>query len=286
MSTILKGSSIEIDVTHNCGTHIIGERINPTGKKRLQEALKAGNLDYLAQEAMKQEQEGASIIDVNVSLPGIDQEEMLPAAIEAVTAASGLPISIDSSDPKAIEAALLVCPGRPLINSTTGEEAKLSIILPLAKQYHAAVIVLCFDESGIPMEKEKRLEVAEKTIDRAIKEGLDIEDIIFDPLITTLGSNDHAARISLETIAELHRRYYNSMTLGASNVSFGLPDRPIINSVFLTAAILYGVNAPICDPGSLVTMDTIRAVDLVKGNDSYAARYLAHYRAKLAAQKK
>jgi 5-methyltetrahydrofolate--homocysteine methyltransferase len=285
MATILRGSSIEIKIAQGESTKIIGERINPTGKKALREALKAGNLEYIAEEAKKQEEQGASIIDVNVGMPGVDQEVMLPAAVKMVAEVSGLPISIDSSNPKAIEAALKICPGRALINSTTGEEASLEAILPLAKEYKAAVIALCFDESGIAMEVGKRLNIATKIVDRATKVGLDLEDIIFDPLVTSLGSDDQAASITLETIKALRKRYGNSITVGASNVSFGLPDRPFINSIFLGCAVLLGVNVPISDPGSVTILDTIRAADLSAGRDPHCREYLRNFRAKRAAKK-
>ena len=281
MITTLLGKKEKVEISPEGPTVIIGERINPTGRSKFAAALENKDWDVLIQEAVTQIDQGAHVIDVNVGAPGLDEVALLPEAVKVVSEATGAPLCIDSSDPQALEAALQVCEGKPIINSTTGEEASLSVILPLAKKYGAAVIGLCQDEQGIAPEPEQRLEVAQKIVSRAKSYGIEAQDIIIDPLVLTIGAEPKGGLITLLTARLISERLGLNMTMGASNISFGLPNRYLINNSFLAMAIWCGVDAPVVNPGGKGLMETILTADLVKGNDDYAARYLRHYRKSL-----
>ncbi len=278
MITTLWGKKEKVEISPDRPTVIIGERINPTGKTWLAAALEQRDWDVLRQEATKQIAQGARVIDVNVGAAGIDEAAVLPEAVRAVSEATGAPISIDSSNLQALEAALRVCEEKPIINSTTGEEAQLSAILPLAKEYGAAVIGLCQDEGGIPQDAEGRLKIAEKILNQARSYGIEENDVLIDPLVLTVAAENRARLVSLTTARLVSERLGLNMTMGTSNVSFGLPDRYLINNSFLAMAIWCGVNAPIVNPGAKGLVEAILTADLIKGNDEYAARYLKHYR--------
>lgn len=278
MITTLAGKKKTVKISRDLPTVIIGERINPTGRKRMAEALRAGDLQLLAQEALAQEAEGAKVIDVNVGAAGVNQVAMLPEAVKVVASVTDLPLCIDSSDPDAIAAALAVYEGKALVNSVTGEEESLSRILPIVKKYGAAVIGLCNDERGIERDPEQRFQVAQKILDRAREYGIDESDVVIDPLVLTVSAESEAALTTLETAKMVAKRLGLNMTLGASNVSFGLPDRHYINNAFLVAALFAGVTAPIANPGAKDLVETVLAVDLLRGKDDYAANYLRHYR--------
>ncbi len=281
MITTLLGKKEKVEISPGGPTVIIGERINPTGRSKIIAALENKDWDVLIQEAVTQINQGAHVIDVNVGAPGLDEVAILPEAVKVVSEATGAPLCIDSSDPQALEAALQVYEGKPIINSTTGEEASLSVILPLAKKYGAAVIGLCQDEQGIAQEPEQRLAIAQKILSRAKSYGIEAQDIIIDPLVLTVGAEPKAGVITLLTARLISERLGLNMTMGASNISFGLPNRYLINSSFLAMAIWCGVDAPVVNPGGKGLMETILTADLVKGNDDYAARYLRHYRKSL-----
>ena len=259
-------------------TVIIGERLNPTGHSRLAEALRKGDWDLIRQEATSQVEQGAAIIDINVGAMGVDEVAVLPHAVRVVSEVVGVPLCLDSANPQALEVALKVCPGKPLINSTTGEEKALTVILPLAKEFGAAVIALCHDEEGIANDPEKRLRVAEKIIRRARDYHLQEADILIDPLVLTVGAEATAGVVSLNAACLISERLELNLTMGASNVSFGLPNRHFINNTFLAMAIWCGVNAPIVNPAAKEMMETILAADLRRGKDCYAARYIRHCR--------
>ena len=281
MITTLLGKKEKVEISPGGPTVIIGERINPTGRSKIIAALENKDWDVLRQEAVTQINQGAHVIDVNVGAPGLDEVATLPEAVKVVSEATGAPLCIDSSDPQALEAALQVYEGKPIINSTTGEESSLSVILPLAKKYGAAVIGLCQDEQGIAQEPEQRLAIAQKILSRAKSYGIEAQDIIIDPLVLTVGAEPKAGVITLLTARLISERLGLNMTMGASNISFGLPNRYLINSSFLAMAIWCGVDAPVVNPGGKGLMETILTADLVKGNDDYAARYLRHYRKSL-----
>lgn len=278
MITTLVGKKEKVEISPEGPTVIIGERINPTGKPWLAEALEKKDWEVVRQEALKQVSQGARVIDVNVGAAGIDEVAVLPEAVKVVEEATGAPICIDSSNREALEAALAVCDGKALINSTTGEDASLSVVLPLAKRYGAAVIALCQDEAGISRSAEQRLVVAQKILKRAEDTGLEAEDILIDPLVLTVAAEPDAGDVSLATVQMVYQSLGLNITMGTSNVSFGLPNRYLINNSFLAMAIMCGVNAPIVNPGAKDLVETILACDVLKGKDEHAIRYLRHYR--------
>ena len=276
METVLKGMGKEVVITPGGTTRIIGERINPTGRKKLAAALIAGDLERVRAEAIAQVEEGADIIDVNVGAAGVDEKDLLPKAVQVVAEVVDVPICIDSSDSDALAAALAVCPGRPLVNSVNGEERSLAAILPVVKQYGAAVIGLTMDDDGIPTEPEKRLEVAKKIISRAEAIGISREDVIIDCLALTMGADSKAGLVTLTTIQMVREELGVNITLGASNVSFGLPDREGINAGFLAMAVMAGMNCPIVNPKH--SRLPLMVADLALGRDDYAMNYLKAYR--------
>lgn len=277
METILIGRKTTVTVSPESPTVIIGERINPTGKKRLAEALRNGDMEYVSQQALLQMQNGALVIDVNVGAVGVDEEAILPRAVEAAAAITGLPISIDSPHEKALPAALKICGGKPLINSVTGEEASLARVLPLVKEFDASVIALTMDEDGIPDTPEGRLRIAEKIVERAAKMGIDANRLLVDCLTLTVGADHHAAMITLGALRLVREKLGVNLALGASNVSHGLPDRELINNYFVAAAVIAGVNAPIVDPAKI--RQAVVIGDLLGGRDEYSMNYLQFYRA-------
>jgi 5-methyltetrahydrofolate--homocysteine methyltransferase len=281
VETVLKGTKKQVVIGDGLPTAILGERINPTGKKKLAAALVAGDLDIVRQEALAQVEAGAHILDVNVGAAGVDEVELLPKAVKLVLETVDVPIAIDSADGEALAAALKahqeVNPeGRVLINSVNGEEASLARVLPLVAQYGTAVIGLCMDDDGIPETAERRLAVAKKIVDRAAEHGIRKEDLLIDCLALTVGADSQAGWVTLEAIRLVKEELGVNMALGASNVSFGLPDRETINGVFLGMAIARGLNCPIVDAAKVGPF--ILAADLALGRDEYAMRYLKAYR--------
>ena len=287
MKTVLKGTGKEVVIGDGRPTVLLGERINPTGKKKLAAALAAGDLGVVHQEALAQVVAGADILDVNVGAAEVDELALLPRAVKLVLETVDAPIAIDTADGEALAAALAmhkqVNPeGKPLINSVNGEEASLARVLPLVAEYGTAVIGLCMDDDGIPNTPEKRLAVAQKIVARAEGHGIPREDILIDCLALTVGADSQAGWVTLESIRLVREELGVNMTLGASNVSFGLPDREIINGAFLAMAIERGLNCPIVDAAKVAHY--IQAADLALGRDEYAMRYLKAYRKRKKAQ--
>ncbi len=276
MQTFLRGPSKEIIVNTDGPVVMIGEKINPTGHKKLAQALQEGRLEYVSELVVKQVQAGADILDVNVGVPGIDDVAMLPRVVELVASAADLPICLDSPNPKALAAALPITPGKPLVNSVNGEESSLSAILPLVKERGAAVIGLTLDESGIPTDATKRLAIAGKIIERAARLGIPSEDIIIDPLVLTIGADSNAAKVTLQAVQMIRKEFGVNISLGASNVSFGLPDRPIINISFLVMLIQAGASCLITDAAKMGYY--VRAADLLLGRDEFSAAYIRYFR--------
>lgn len=281
MQTLLKGPSSEVSIAPDLPVVIIGERINPTGRKAFSAELQAGNLSRICKDAQAQVAAGASVLDVNVGAAGVDEVSLLPQAVQMVQDTVDLPVCLDSPNPAALEAALKVVQGRALINSVNGEQAKLKAVLPLAAEYNAAVIALCMDDNGIPMTADARLKVAGAILEAAQTYGITPDRIVFDPLALAVGSDPMAATITLETAHRIRRETGCNMTAGASNVSFGMPERETLNMVFLTLLIQAGINAPITNP--LKSNLTVRAADLLLGHDEYGMGYIKAYRAVQAA---
>ena len=281
MQTVLKGLGKKVVIGDGRPTVLLGERINPTGKKKLAAALGTGDLEIVRQEALAQVEAGADLLDVNVGAAGVDEVDLLPRAVKLVRETVDVPVCIDTPDGAALAAALaahkeLNPDGKPLVNSVNGEEASLARVLPLVAEYGAAVIGLCMDDDGIPDTPEKRLAVAKKIIERAEGHGIEREEILIDCLALTVGADSQAGRITLEAIRMVREELGVNMTLGASNVSFGLPDRETINGVFLGMAIMRGLNCPIVDAAKVAHF--VQAADLALGRDEYAMRYLKAYR--------
>ncbi len=275
MQTILKGKTREVIIDTEGPVVIIGESINPTRRKKLVETLKAHDFEFAMQLALSQIETGADVLDVNVGFPGVDDEALLPETVQAIQEAFDIPLCLDSPNPKAIEAALKVTLGKPLINSVNGEEKSLQAILPLAKEHGAAVIGLVMDDDGITQDPEKRFQIAEKILNRAIQTGIPQEDVVIDPLAMAVSADPNACMVTLETIKLVHDRLGLNITQGASNISFGLPNRVELNNAHMAISIWNGLRCPIANPAKITTF--VRAMDLIRGKDEFAMRFTEFY---------
>ncbi len=251
MHTILKSAKKDTTIGIDKPFVMIGEKINPTGSKKLAAALRDGDLDFVRQLAERQVAWGAEVLDINVGLPNFDEVTAIAKVVEAVSSAVEVPLCLDSANPAVLAAGLKVAPGKPLINSVSGEEKRLASVLSLAKERGAAVIGLTIGDTGIPKTAEERVAVAEQILERAAKIGIPAEDVIIDPLVMTVGSDSKAALITLQTIELIRKEFGVNINLGASNVSFGLPDRLTVNQTFLAMAIQAGATCSITDPVKL-----------------------------------
>lgn len=257
---------------------MIGERINPTRRKKLAATIFAGDFSVVQEDARMQVEAGAQVLDVNAGIPSSDEPALLRGSVQAVMDVVEAPLCFDSADPAALAAALAIYPGKALINSTTAEEKMMDVVLPLAKQYGAAVIGVITDDKGIPASPSDRLAVAAKLIKRAADYGLPAEDVIIDPLALTVSADHAQARITLDSIDLIRRELGVNMSLGASNVSFGLPDRKIINVAYLALAISRGLTTAITDPTVPEIQNTLLACDLLMGRDEYSGRWIKAFR--------
>lgn len=277
METVLRGVTEEVRIGLDLPTVMIGERINPTGRKAFSAELQAGDLRRIPRDAEAQAAAGARVLDVNVGAASVDEVALLPRAVELVQETVDLPVCIDSPNPDALRAALAVVKGRALVNSVNGERAKLAAVLPVVAEYGAAVIALVMDDNGIPATPDARLKVAEAILEAASQHGLTPEDILFDPLVMAVGADHRAGAVALETAHVIRRELGVNMTAGASNVSHGMPERELLNTVWLGLLIQAGVNAPICNP--LKNGLAVRAADLLLGFDEWGMTYIQAYRA-------
>ena len=275
METKLTSATKQVIISPERPTVLIGERINPTGKKKLTEALQNGDLDLVRKEALAQVQAGADVLDINVGAIGVDEAVLLPRAVQAVMDTVDVPLCLDSANPAALEEALRIYRGKALVNSVTGQEHSLSKTLPSVKRYGAAVIGLTMDENGIPDDAGQRLTIARRIVEYAEAMNIAREDIIIDCLALAVGADTEAALAAIENIRTIRAQLGVNLTLGVSNVSFGLPDRNLINSAFVTIAIAMGVNCPIVDVAEM--RPAILAADLILGRDKYAMRYIKAY---------
>ena len=256
---------------------IIGERINPTGKKKLKEALKNGDMDYVLTQAADQIRDGAEILDVNAGVPGIDEKSVIVNIVKALQGITDAPLQIDSGDPEVIEAALRVYSGKAIVNSVNGEEKSLASILPLVKKYGAAVVGLTLDEDGIPTTKEKRIEIAERILSRALALGIPRKDVYIDCLTLTVSAEQENAAGTLEAIKYVKEELGLKTVLGVSNISFGLPNRSIINHNFLQMALTCGLDLPIMNPGSAEMMQAVAVYKLIMNIDKGSMAYIKNY---------
>jgi 5-methyltetrahydrofolate--homocysteine methyltransferase len=281
METVLQSRSSTVTIGPEQPFCIIGERINPTGRKRFAEELRGGDLSTVTADAIAQTEAGADMLDVNAGIPLVDEAELLQQMLRAVQEASDRPICIDSSVIEALEAGLSVYEGKALVNSVTGEDDRLEEILPLVAKHGAAVIGLANDETGIPETPQQRLEIATKIVKVAGDHGIPPEDVIIDPLAMTVGADTEAVTITLETIRLIRAELGVNMSLGASNVSFGLPQRHALNAAFLPMAMEAGLTSAIMSTAPVV-VESVRAADLLLGHDPWGANWIAAHRARQA----
>ncbi len=278
LTTILSTKTSTVEISRDKPTAIIGERINPTGRKKVLAALQKGNFGIVRQDAVDQIAAGAQILDVNAGVPGADEPALLKQVMSTVMEVTGVPLCIDTAKPEALAEALSIYDGKALINSVNGEERSLDAVLPLAKEHGAAVIGLCMDDKGIPDTAEARLAVAARIIERAGKLGIGPEDIVIDPLAMSMGADSAAGMVALDTIKLLVEEFGVNITMGASNISFGMPDRKYINSTFIAMAIHAGVTCPITNPLVPEVNIAVLAADLSMGRDEYGMRWIKAYR--------
>ncbi len=278
LTTVISSKTKTVEINRNQATVIIGERINPTGRKKVLAALKKGNFDIVRRDVASQVTAGATLLDVNAGVPGVDEAALLEKMVGIIMEETDVPLCIDTADPDALTAALSIYKGKALVNSVNGEERALETVLPLVKEHGAAVIGLCMDDTGIPETPEDRLAVAAKIIERAGKLGIGPEDVVIDPLALTMGADHNAGQVTLDTIALVVKEFGVNITLGASNISFGLPDRKYINATFIAMAIQAGLTCPITNPMILEVSTAILAADLTLGRDEYGMRWIDLYR--------
>jgi 5-methyltetrahydrofolate--homocysteine methyltransferase len=284
LTTIVSSATQTVEISRDRPTVIIGERINPTGRKQVLSALKEGNFDLVRKDAVDQVAAGAVVLDVNAGVPGADEPALLQQVMRTVMEVTDVPLCIDTADPQALESALSHYQGKALVNSVNGEGRSLEAVLPLVKEYGAAVIGLCMDDNGIPETPEQRLAVASKILERAGKLGISPENIAIDPLALTMGADSNAGRVALETIKLVVEEFGVNITMGASNISFGMPDRKYINSAFIAMAIHAGMTCPITNPLVTEVVTAVLAADLAMGRDDYGMRWIQAYRSRQKAQ--
>ncbi|MFN8187187.1 MAG: dihydropteroate synthase [Gaiellales bacterium] len=284
MHTVLSSPSRQVTIGPDQPFCIIGERINPTGRKAFAQALRDGDLSEIVKDVEDQVAMGAHVLDVNMGVPLTDEADLLARAIRLVQEHTELPICIDSSVVEALAAGLAAYEGKALVNSVTCERERLDRVLPLVKEHGAAVICLVNDETGIPQTAAERLEICKRLVEIAHGEyELPLEDLVVDPLAMTVGADPQAVVVTLETIAAIRETFGLNMTLGASNISFGLPGRHSLNAAFLTVASFAGLTSAIMDARTAQTVDACRAADLLLGRDEWGMSWIAAHRQAQAA---
>lgn len=278
LTTVLSSVTQNVTICRDGPICIIGERINPTGRKVLSESLARGDFSLIQRDAQAQVEAGAAILDLNVGVPGQDEAALMVGAIRAIREVTDVPLALDSANPRVLAAGLSAYTGKALVNSTNGEEKALQAILPLVQEHNAAVIGLCMDDDGIPETVEGRLRVAGKIIERAAQIGIPPHDVIIDPLVLAVSAAAQAAQVTLEAARRIATEFGVNLTLGASNVSFGLPMREALNATFLAMALACGVTCPITNPLSRPLRETVLAANLLLGKDEWAMNWIGYYR--------
>ena len=283
MHTVLRSATMEVVVGDDQPFCVIGERINPTGRRLFQDQLRAGDLSRIEVDVAEQIAGGAMVLDVNMGVPLTDEAELLAAAVRLVQRLTDRPLCIDSSVVEALDAGLAAYEGKALVNSVTAEDDRLDAILPLVKRYGAAVIALPNDEDEIPEDPARRLELTRKILHVATERyGIPIEDIVVDPLAMPVGADTSLVVKTLDTIAMIKQEFGVNMTLGASNVSFGMPARHAIGAAFLPMAMTRGLTSAIMDARTAQIVDAVKAADLLLGNDAWGAAWISMFRARQA----
>jgi 5-methyltetrahydrofolate--homocysteine methyltransferase len=281
LETTLRSATAEVVLGHDRRFCLIGERINPTGRRIFQEQLRAGDLSAIERDVRAQVEGGADVLDVNMGVPLTDEPDLLARAIRMVQGLTDLPVCIDSSVVEALEAGLSVYQGRALVNSVTAEDDRMAAILPLVKKYDAAIIALPNDADEIPMEADRRLELVQHIVDVATGEyGIAKQDIVIDPLAMPIGADTSVVDTTLETMRRIRDQHGLNMTCGASNVSFGMPDRHTLGAAFLPMAMTAGLTSAIMDTRTPQIVDAVKAADLLLGHDEWGMSWIAAHRKK------
>ena len=286
MQTVVNSPTKTVTIGDDNPFCIIGERINPTGRRIFQEQVRAGDLSAIIKDVKAQVEGGADMLDVNMGIPLTDEADLMHQAIKMIQELTDLPICIDSSVLEALEAGLQTYQGRALVNSTTGEDDRLDHILPLIKKYDAAVIALPNDETEIPMTVADRLKITEKILRACDKHGISHDRIVIDPLAMPIGAEPQAGNLFFDTVYEIKERWDLNMTCGASNVSFGMPNRHAINAAFLPAAMAVGLTSAVMDARTPEIVSAVRATDILLGNDQYGGNWITRFRATEAAKQR
>ena len=281
--TVLSGPGGEVAIGDEHPFAIIGERINPTGRSKLTEELKAGDMSTVQADALAQVQAGAAVLDLNAGIPGFDEAAMLSQVVKAVHDVVDAPLCIDSSTPEALEAAVPLAQGKVLINSVTAEAHSLERLLPLVKRFDAAVIGMANDEEGISMDPARRLAAARTIVQAAADHGIPREDVVIDPLTMPMGAAPDAATAMFETIRLIRSELEVNVSCGASNISFGMPDREKIDATFLTMAVVAGMNTAIANPLHGSVRSAMLAADLLLGRDAFGSAWISDHRARTGA---
>jgi 5-methyltetrahydrofolate--homocysteine methyltransferase len=284
LETTLRSATSEVVIGHGRRFCLIGERINPTGRRIFQEQLRAGDMSAIERDVIAQVEGGADVLDVNMGVPMTDEPELLAKAITLVQSLTDKPVCIDSSVVEALEAGLAAYQGRALVNSITAEDDRMELILPLVKKYDAAIIALPNDAEEIPMEADRRLELVQHIVDVATKEyGIAKRDIVIDPLAMPIGADTSVVNTTLETMRRIRDVHGLNMTCGASNVSFGMPDRHTLGAAFLPMAMTAGLTSAIMDTRTPQIVEAVKAADLLLGHDDWGMSWIAAHRKKQAA---
>jgi 5-methyltetrahydrofolate--homocysteine methyltransferase len=282
--TVLRSASKEVVIGHGQRFCLIGERINPTGRRIFQEQLRAGDFSAIERDVKAQVEGGADVLDINMGVPLTDEPELLAKAIQLVQSLTDLPICIDSSVVEALEAGLAVYQGRALVNSITAEDDRMAAILPLVKKYDAAVIALPNDHDEIPMEADKRLDLTAKIVRVATEEyGIAKGDLLIDPLAMPIGADTSNSLVTLEVMRRIREEHGINMTCGASNVSFGMPDRHTLGAAWLPMAMASGLTSAIMDTRTPQIVEAVKAADVFLNHDDWGMAWIAAHRAKAAA---
>jgi 5-methyltetrahydrofolate--homocysteine methyltransferase len=279
MHTVLSSATKTVTIGDDVPFVIIGERLNPTGRKLFQEKLRADDLSTINIDVADQVAGGCDMLDVNMGVPLTDEPALLARAIKLVQSLTDLPICIDSSVIEALDAGLAVYEGKALVNSMTGEDERMDIILPLVKKYDAAILALPNDEIEIPMLAKDRMVIVEKIVRRVEKEGISLDNLLIDPLAMPVGADPENVKHTLETIYLIKEKYGLNMSIGASNVSFGLPNRHALNSAFMPMAMSMGLTSAIMDGRTPEVVQAVRAADLLLGLDQWGANWITNFRA-------
>ncbi|CAB4337432.1 unannotated protein [freshwater metagenome] len=279
MHTVLSSATKTVTIGDDVPFVIIGERLNPTGRKIFQEKLRADDLSTINIDVADQVAGGCDMLDVNMGVPLTDEPALLAKAIQLVQSLTDLPICIDSSVIEALDAGLAVYEGKALVNSMTGEDERMDLILPLVKKYDAAILALPNDELEIPMLAKDRMVIVEKIVRRVEKEGISLENLLIDPLAMPVGADPENVKNTLETIYQIKEKYGLNMSLGASNVSFGLPSRHALNAAFMPMAMAMGLTSAIMDGRTPEVVQAVRAADLLLGLDQWGANWISNFRA-------